>query len=45
VSAADGRTLRELESVTGEVVLSVAARIGSTRLIDNIPLEVPGAPA
>jgi pantoate--beta-alanine ligase len=35
--AADGHT--------GEAVLAVAARVGSTRLIDNIALTLPGAPA
>ena len=38
VSVADGSTLRELESVSGNVLLSLAARIGTTRLIDNVPL-------
>jgi pantoate--beta-alanine ligase len=41
VSVADGRTLRELERIDpGDVLLSLAARVGSTRLIDNIPLRV-----
>ena len=40
VSAADAHTLRELEVVAGEVLLSLAARFGDTRLIDNIPLTV-----
>jgi pantoate--beta-alanine ligase len=40
VSVADGSTLRELETVSGEVLLSLAARIGATRLIDNVPLRV-----
>ncbi|MFR9676103.1 pantoate--beta-alanine ligase [Streptomyces sp. TR06-5] len=29
-------------SFTGEAVLAVAARVGSTRLIDNLPLHFPG---
>ena len=28
---------------TGEAVLAVAARVGGTRLIDNVPLTIPGA--
>lgn len=41
VSVADAHTLQELERLhPGEVLLSLAARIGSTRLIDNIPLTV-----
>jgi pantoate--beta-alanine ligase len=41
VSVADGSTLRELEIVSGDVLLSLAAHIGTTRLIDNVPLTVP----
>ena len=41
VSVADGSTLRELDEVSGDVLLSLAARIGTTRLIDNVPLKVP----
>jgi pantoate--beta-alanine ligase len=42
VSVADGTTLRELERIEpGEVLLSLAAHVGTTRLIDNIPLRVP----
>jgi len=39
VSCADGETLAELERVEGRALLSLAARFGSTRLIDNEPLE------
>ena len=39
VSVADGRTLEELERVEGTVLLSLAVRFGSTRLIDNELLE------
>jgi pantoate--beta-alanine ligase len=39
VSVADGSTLRELETIDGPALLSVAVRFGSTRLIDNEPLE------
>jgi pantoate--beta-alanine ligase len=35
VSVADGVTLRELETVDGPALLSMAVRFGSTRLIDN----------
>jgi pantoate--beta-alanine ligase len=38
VSVADRRTLRELDRVDGRAVLSLAVRLGSTRLIDNEPL-------
>src|SRR5262245_16772416 len=39
VSVADGRTLRELDRVDGPALASLAVRFGSTRLIDNEPLE------
>jgi pantoate--beta-alanine ligase len=40
VSVADRATLRELEKVSGQgALLSLAVRIGKTRLIDNIVLE------
>jgi pantoate--beta-alanine ligase len=35
VSVADMTTLRELETVTGPALLSLAVRLGATRLIDN----------
>jgi pantoate--beta-alanine ligase len=38
VSCADALTLEELERVDGPALLSLAARFGSTRLIDNEPL-------
>lgn len=41
VSVAETDALRELDKVTFPSVLSVAARLGRTRLIDNIPLPVP----
>jgi pantoate--beta-alanine ligase len=40
VSVADGSNLRELETISGDVLLSLAARLGTTRLIDNVPLTV-----
>jgi len=41
VSVADPETLEELGDVTGPALASLAARLGSTRLIDNLILE-PG---
>jgi pantoate--beta-alanine ligase len=38
VSVADGTTLRELDAVEPPALLSLAARFGATRLIDNEPL-------
>lgn len=38
VSVADARTLRELDRVEAPALLSLAVRLGSTRLIDNEPL-------
>jgi pantoate--beta-alanine ligase len=42
VSVADGRTLRELSHVASPALLSLAVRFGSTRLIDNEPIEPAG---
>jgi pantoate--beta-alanine ligase len=42
VSVADGRTLRELSHVAPPALLSLAVRFGSTRLIDNEPIEPAG---
>ncbi|HET7027620.1 MAG TPA: pantoate--beta-alanine ligase [Candidatus Limnocylindrales bacterium] len=39
VSVADARTLRELELVEPPALLSLAVRFGTTRLIDNEPIE------
>ena len=39
VSVADTTTLRELDTVTGPALLSLAVRFGSTRLIDNELIE------
>jgi pantoate--beta-alanine ligase len=38
VSVANPHTLFELDEISSEALLSLAARIGGTRLIDNIPL-------
>ena len=39
VSVADADTLEELDAVPGRAMVSVAARIGRVRLIDNVMLE------
>jgi pantoate--beta-alanine ligase len=39
VSCADAATLEELKNVAGPALLSLAVRLGTTRLIDNVPLE------
>jgi pantoate--beta-alanine ligase len=38
VSVADAESLRELQSVEGSALASLAIRLGATRLIDNLPL-------
>jgi pantoate--beta-alanine ligase len=43
VSVADGTTLAELDRVEGPALLSLAVRFGTTRLIDNEPLEPASA--
>lgn len=40
VSIADARTLQEIEILTGQVLIAVAVKLGATRLIDNIEIEV-----
>ncbi len=40
VSIADSKTLSDLEILSGEVLIAVAVKIGRTRLIDNIRVEV-----
>jgi pantoate--beta-alanine ligase len=42
VSVADPLTLRELETVSGPAVLSLAVRVGPARLIDNVLLDGGG---
>ncbi|GAI83869.1 unnamed protein product, partial [marine sediment metagenome] len=39
VSIADNETLDELDTVSPPALVSLAVRIGRTRLIDNIVLE------
>jgi pantoate--beta-alanine ligase len=41
VAAVDPVTLKPVEMVTGPTVLAVAARVGTTRLIDNVLVEPP----
>ena len=38
VSVADPETLQELERIQGPALVSLAVRIGRTRLIDNVIL-------
>jgi pantoate--beta-alanine ligase len=40
ISIVDAETLQELKKITGRVLTAVAVKIGSTRLIDNILLDV-----
>ncbi len=44
VETIDPVTLRHVESVDGPTVLAIAARIGNTRLIDNLIVEPPTEP-
>jgi pantoate--beta-alanine ligase len=39
VSIADNLTLTEVDAITGEALVSMAVRVGQTRLIDNIVLS------
>jgi pantoate--beta-alanine ligase len=39
----DARTLEPVETVSGEVVLAVAAKVGRARLIDNVVITVDGS--
>ena len=36
ISVADAENLNELETITGTALVSLAVRIGKTRLIDNV---------
>jgi pantoate--beta-alanine ligase len=42
VSVADAESLRELDRIEGPALVSLAVRIGRTRLIDNVTLGGPG---
>ena len=44
VAAIDPITLKHVESVDGPTVLAIAARVGNTRLIDNLIVEPPTEP-
>lgn len=44
VTVAHPETLEELEEPLPEMVALVAARVDSTRLIDNLPVRLPSAP-
>jgi pantoate--beta-alanine ligase len=37
----DAESLQELTQVRGKVLAAIAARLGSTRLIDNIVVDIP----
>lgn len=39
VAAVDAKTLKDVQIVSGPTVLAVAARVGATRLIDNVILK------
>ena len=41
----DARTLARPEPVQGEVLLALAARVGTTRLIDNLQFRAPASGA
>jgi pantoate--beta-alanine ligase len=43
IAAVDPVTLKTVEQMTGPTVLAIAARVGSTRLIDNIIVKPAGA--
>ena len=46
VTLVDPSTFEEVaEGFEGTALLATAVRIGSTRLIDNVPVELPGRPA
>lgn len=41
VSLVDAETMAPVERIAGKVMLAVAAKLGETRLIDNVTFEVP----
>ena len=42
IAVIDPETFEELPTLTGRVLIAVAARLGDVRLIDNIQINVPG---
>jgi pantothenate synthetase len=40
VAAVDPQTLRPMDLVKDSVLLAIAARVGTTRLIDNIQVDI-----
>lgn len=40
IAITDSKTLEPLEKLSGEVLISMAVFVGSTRLIDNLKLKV-----
>jgi pantoate--beta-alanine ligase len=40
VSIVDAETLESIEIISGRVLAAVAVRIGTTRLIDNIVIDI-----
>ena len=45
VAAVDPQTLKPVDVVTGPTLFAAAARVGATRLIDNVLVEPPAEPA
>lgn len=45
VAAVDPQTLKPVDVVTGPTLFAAAARVGTTRLIDNVLVEPPAEPA
>lgn len=43
VTIADPQTLKSVETITAEVVILVAAKVGTTRLIDNVLVSPPSS--
>ena len=41
VAIADWKTLKPMQQLTGRVLVALAVRPGSTRLIDNVLVTVP----
>ena len=39
ISIVDAETLQDVSRITGKVLIAIAARFGSTRLIDNLTVD------